>query len=152
MIPLIYAGVFALILISVVPRAEIRKLSIYGIIFGSLFDITVLLFGYITGVFAYINYGPFGFMNIHFFAPFSWAMFFILYFYFLPKIKIFRVIYVISGIIYSYFFDHMIVSLGILKRAGILPTLVLFPIWFTLATWGFCKLTSIFEDVNNAEQ
>ena len=148
-IPLIYAGLFALILVAVVPRAEIRRLSIYGIIFGSMFDVTALLLGYVTGIFAYINYGPFGFMNIHFFAPLSWALFFILYFYFLPKNKFYLAIYVASAILFSYFFDHIIVSMGVFKRSGLLATLICFPVWFITATWGFYKLTGIFEKEND---
>lgn len=144
-IPLIYAGVFALILVAVVPKAEIRRLSIYGIIFGSIFNVAILLFGYVTGILAYINYGPFGLMNIHFFAPLAWTLFFILYFYFLPKNKFYLVIYVASATIFSYFFNHIIVSLGILKRSGLLPVLIIYPAWFITATWGFYKLTSIFE-------
>ncbi len=145
-IPAIYTGILALILVISVPRTEIRRLSIYGIIFGSIIDVSTLILGYFTGTFAYINYGPFGTLNIHFFAPLSWAIFFILYFYFLPKQKILMLIYAVSGVVASYFFDNMIVSLGILRRSGILSTLILFPIWFSIATWGFYKLTSIFED------
>lgn len=143
-IPMIYTGIFALIIVAAVPKADIRRLSIYGIIFGACFDILVLIVGKFTGVFAYINYGPFGFWNIHFFAPFAWSLFFILYFYFLPKNNIYMVIYVAAAYIFSIFFDHMIVSLGIFERSNQLATLIAFPIWFSTATWGFNRLNSYF--------
>jgi hypothetical protein len=77
LIPFIYTAVFAGIVIVLVPRQEIRRLSIYGIIFGAIFDIMVVSIANFLGEFKYINYEPFGLIGIHFLAPVSWTLFFI---------------------------------------------------------------------------
>lgn len=141
-IPFIYTFVLATILVFTVPKAEIRRLSIYGIIFGAVFDVILVSFANIMGEFSYINYEPFGLIGIHFFAPISWAIFFIIYFYFLPNKKRSIYIYVVSAIFYSMLFCQMITKLGVLKLAhGIYDSIIPFVIWFPVATWGYLKLS-----------
>lgn len=140
-IPFVYTFVLAAILVVTVPKVEIRRLSIYGIIFGAVFDVIVVSIGNITGSFKYVNYEPFGLIGIHFFAPISWAIFFIIYFHFLPHKKIFINLYVVSAIFYSMLFCQMITKLGVLKLAhGIFDSIIPFVIWFPLATWGYLRL------------
>lgn len=70
LIYLIYTFFFGAILVVLVPRQDIRHLSIYGIIFGGIMDVIILIFGNITGLYGWINYGPFGFMGIPIFFNF----------------------------------------------------------------------------------
>lgn len=141
-IPFIYTMIFALILVVVVPRAEIRRLAIYGIIFGAVFDVVVVSIAIMIGEFTYINYEPFGLFGIHFFAPISWAVFFIIYFYLLPDKKPYTYIYVAAAIFYSIMFCQMITKLGVLKLThGLIDSIIPFVIWFPLATWGYFRLT-----------
>ncbi len=142
-IPFIYTTIFALILIATVPRSKIRRLSIYGIIFGAVFDILLVLVTNFFREFGYINYGPFGLFGIHFLAPVAWSIFFIMYFYFLPKRKTYMYIYVTVAVLYSIAFCQMISKLGVLYLAhGIIDSIIPFLIWFPIATWGYLKLTS----------
>lgn len=141
-IPFLYTFAFFMILVLVVPKKDIRKLAIYGVIFGAVFDIIVVSLANLMGEFRYINYEPFGLMGIHFFAPISWALFFILYFYFLPAKKLYMYIYQVLAIFYSILFCQMITGLGILSLAhGIIDSIIPFIFWFPLATWGYLRLT-----------
>lgn len=141
-IPFIYAGIFAIILIAVVPRKEIHRLAIYGIIFGSIFDIIVVTIGNLTGSFRYINYEPFGLMGIHFMAPISWAVYFILYFYFLPEKKPYIYLYNAIGTFYSMMFCQMIAKIGIIQLShGLIDSIIPFIFWYPIATWGYLRLT-----------
>lgn len=140
-IPFIYTFTFLAILVATVPKKEIRRLSIYGIIFGAIFDIIVVSIANVTGSFRYINYEPFGLVGIHFFAPISWAIFFIIYFYFLPTKRTYIYLYVVCAIFYSMLFCQMLWKLKILKLShGIIDSIIPFVIWFPLATWGYLKL------------
>lgn len=142
-IPFIYSLIFAVILVAVVPKNEIRRLGIYGIIFGAIFDVVFVSIANLTGSFRYINYEPFGLIGIHFMAPFSWAIFFILYFYFLPNKRSYIYLYTISGIFYSMMFCQMITKLGVLKLShGIIDSIIPFVLWFPLATWGYLKIST----------
>lgn len=142
----IYTMIFSIILIATVPKSEIKRLSIYGIIFGGMLDVVVHLFGYITDWFSWVNYGPFGFIGVHIFANVSWSIFFILFFYFLPKQKPLNYIFIASGIFFSGLYYNMVIDLGILRSSSKfwLP-LFGFAFWFLIATWGFYKLNSFME-------
>lgn len=135
------------------PKNEIRRLFIYGLIFGGIFDIVIVGIASLIGEFKYINYEQFGLMGIHFMAPISWTIFFIIYFYLLPDKKIYIYLYVIMGIIYSIFFCQVIVKLGVLKLAhGIIDSIISFLIWYPTATWGYLNLQKIdckFKKIND---
>lgn len=144
---LIFTVIFALILLTTVPKIEIRRLSIYGIIFGGMMDVLVHIFGYVTGLFAWINYGPFGFIGVHLFADISWTIFFILYYYFLPEQKPFNYIFAGAGVFFSILFYNLALDLGIFRTFSrfFLPLLG-FAFWFSIATWGYYKLRHIIEN------
>ncbi|MDR7868817.1 MAG: hypothetical protein RIN56_18645 [Sporomusaceae bacterium] len=155
LIPFIYTAVFAAIVVTLVPRQEIRRLSIYGIIFGGAFDAIVVGAANLLGEFRYINYEPFGMLGIHFLAPVSWTLFFIIYFYHLPTKKVYIYMYTTMGIFYSMMFCQMLTKLGVLSLAhGIYDSIIPFIPWYIIATWGYLKLTKIddsFASVNQME-
>jgi len=137
-IPFIYSGILAIIMINVVPKKEIRRLFIYGFIFGGIFDIIIVVIANLIGEFKYINYEPFGLMGIHFMAPISWTIYFIIYFYFMPEKKLYMYLYGMTGIFYSILFCQMIAKLGVLKLAhGIFSSIIPFLIWYPTAIWGY---------------
>lgn len=138
----LYTAIFALIVIAVIPKEEIKRLAVYGIFFGALLNILTLLIGSLTGKYCFINFEPLGISFIPFFPPISWTLFFMLYFYFMPK-KPWLYIYAASGIFYSILFGNMITNLGIFKLSHrLLLPLIAFTIWFSIATWGYLRLTS----------
>lgn len=146
------AIIFALVLVAVVPRKEILRLSFYGIIFGGALDVLVHLFGNITGLYSWINHGPFVFMGISIFASISWAIFFILYYYFIPKIKPLNYIFMGAAVFFSTWNFNFFVDLGILKTYDrFLVPLGGFTVWFSFATWGFYKLNKFIEDKQKNE-
>jgi hypothetical protein len=145
LIPFIYTGIFAIILVAVVPRKEIHRLSIYGIIFGGIFDIVVVTIANITGSFRYINYEPYGLIGIHFAAPISWSIFFMLYFYFLPEKKPYIYLYTVIGIFYSIMFCQMIAKIGIIKLShGLIDSIIPFIFWYPIAIWAYLRLNKIY--------
>lgn len=142
----LYTAVFAVILLAVVPRAEIKRLSIHGIIFGGLIDVLVHAFGYITGLYAWVEYGPFGFIGVHIFANIAWAIYFIIFFYLLPEKKPLNYLFVGTGIFYSVIYYNLVLDLGIfIAKSRLLFPLVGFSFWFIIVTWGFYKLEKYIE-------
>lgn len=137
----LHTFVFASILVAIIPKEHIHRLSIYGIIFGGIMDITMLTFGQLTGLFGWINYGPFGFVGIPFFAPISWSIFFILFFYFLPSKKYLKFIYTAAAILFSIIYTNVVISLNIFwSYSQIVIPSIAFTIWFSIALWGFNKI------------
>lgn len=138
---LIYTAVFSFILLALVPKKQIRQLSFYGIIFGGLMDVIMLTLGKITGLFGWINYGPLGFIGYPIFASISWAIYFILYYYFLPEDKILIFIYTGVGVMFSVLYTNVVINLDIFfSKSRILLPLLSFIFWFTFATWGYLRL------------
>lgn len=112
----IYTGTLVILTYALVPRQEIRRLSIYGITFGAVTDaVMIIVFTHLLGVGGYLNYGPFGFMGIPFFPLFAWTAYFILYLYLLPKTKMWVYIYLTVAAFYSVMFSNVLQNLGIFK-------------------------------------
>lgn len=152
-IPL-YTAILALTLITTVPKNEIRRLAVYGIIFGAISDIIALTTGKLFGLFEYVNFAPLGYWVIPFFSPIAWAIYFVMYFYFMPKHKPLMYIYAASGIGYGTFFAQLLFNSGImvvypkffsLSVHRLIDPIFVFLIWFPISTWGFIRLTSHFE-------
>ncbi|HEY8910688.1 MAG TPA: hypothetical protein VIM51_10485 [Desulfosporosinus sp.] len=142
----IFTLIFALTLFVNVPRKDIHRLSIYGIIFGAMMDALVHFFGYVTGLFSWINYGPFGIIGAHILANVTWANFFILYFYFIPHRKPLNYVFAVSGIFFSILYYNMVIDLGILKSTSrVWLPLFGFVVWFSIATWGYYRLNEFIE-------
>jgi len=147
---LIFAIGFCLILIAIVPKTEIRRLSIHGIIFGGMLDVLVHVFGNVTGLFAWINYGPLGILGLPIFPSISWAIFFIMYFYFIPVIKPLNYVFALVSVFFSVVYFNLMIDLGILKASSrFLVPVMGFAAWFWIATWGFYKLSHYIEVETN---
>lgn len=143
---LIFTFVFSVILIATVPKLEIQRLSIHGIIFGGMMDVLVHVFGNITGLFAWINYGPLGVMGIPMFPSISWSMFFIMYFYFIPVIKPLHYVFASASVFFSLLYFNLMIDVGILKSSSrFLVPVMGFAVWFSIATWGYYRLNHYIE-------
>jgi hypothetical protein len=150
-----YTAIFTILMIAVVPRKEIRRLAIYGIIFGAINDVIALSFGQLFGVFEYIDFAPLGYWFLPFFAPIAWTVFYMLYFYFLPEQKLLMYAYVASAIGYSVLFTQLLFNTNIMalyppdfipyNYMRIIIPLIVFLVWFPFSTWGYLRLTGYFE-------
>jgi len=138
----IYTTVLGLILIAVVPREQIRRLSFWGIALGAGADFALLLvLGKLLGVVEYLNFGPFGFMGIPFFPLLAWSVFFIMFLYFLPPKK-FVYFYVAAAAVYATWFSNILENLGIFKwNCGnlVVPYVIYFT-WFGVAVFVYQKI------------
>jgi hypothetical protein len=138
----IYTGILAIILSVAVPRIKIKKLAIYGIIFGAVADIFWILLIGVLGVARYINYGPFGFLGLPFFPPIAWTIYFIIYFYFLPRKNFWPYVFAFIAAIYSIVFSNVLNNLGIFKWtiSNVWVPFFIYVIWHVGVTWIFLKL------------
>ncbi|MHB8072341.1 hypothetical protein [Desulfosporosinus fructosivorans] len=142
---LIKLAIFLLALVIFVPRTEIRRLTVYGIIFGSTYDVIGLTIGHLTNAFRWINFAPFGYGHLPLDSPVSWCSFYIIYFYLLPKHKPLLYIFPVAGIVMSMIYSRVLVNLGMFIEPNFLLRLANFTIWFSFATWGYLKLNAYVE-------
>lgn len=140
----IYTGILALILIVLVPRNNIKQLLIYAITFGAVTDVAIIgLIGKLLGAGGHINFGSFGAFGIPFFPPLAWAIWFVMFFFFLPNVLPWIVIYVFTATSTSVLFANVLVNLHVLKLnyGRIVVPFLIYALWFSLATWAFKRLT-----------
>lgn len=137
--------IFLTLLVIVVPRAEIRRLAVYGIIFGSAYDVIGLTIGHWANLFRWTNFGPFGYNYLPLDSPIAWCAFYIIYFYLLPKQKPLLYVFPLSGIVMSMIYSRVLVNLGMFIEPYFILRLANFTFWFCLATWGYLKLHHYIE-------
>ncbi|KAF1083969.1 hypothetical protein SPSYN_02881 [Sporotomaculum syntrophicum] len=139
----VYSALLMLLVLAVVPREQIKKLSLFAIIFGAGADLVVIVVITILGVGEYINIGPFGFMGIPFFPLLAWTAFFILYFYFFPEKIPWSYIYVLLAAGYSTMFSNVLENLGIFRwnYGNLVVPYLIYLGWFSLASWYYLKDT-----------
>jgi len=138
-------ALFFFVLVVFVPRTEIRRLAVYGIIFGSTYDVIGLTIGHLTNAFRWINFAPFGYNYLPIDSPVSWCLFYMIYFYLLPKHKPFIYFFPVSGIVMSMIYSRVLVNLGMFIEPVFLLRLANFTVWFSFATWGYLKLNEYVE-------
>lgn len=140
----IYTAILALALVTLVPREEIRRLSIYGIVLCAVTDVALIgVISNLLKVGGHINHGPFGALKIAFFPPIAWGIWFILFFYFLPEDLPWVVIYVFAAVGTSVLFSNVLSNLKIFawNYGRIFVPFLIYGSWFFLAAWAYRLLT-----------
>jgi len=140
----IYTSILVLMTFLLVPRKEIRRLAIYAIVFGGLFDVlAVLLFTKILGMASYINFNYFGAFGIPLFPPISWVAYYIMFLYILPYNKPWKYIFPVVAGCFSLYFAYVLQALGIFRWNYGSPILHLFIIylpWECSVAWIYLRL------------
>ncbi len=116
----LYYPAFALVMLFFVlvfiPRAEIKRLFWFSVLWGTGLDFIVVLLMKILNIYRYSNASPFVFYGSPIFLNLAWATAVLLFFYFLPVSKIKYILYVYIGI-----YAMLGVFIGaFLKEAGLL--------------------------------
>ncbi|HZK24958.1 MAG TPA: hypothetical protein VFC74_06180 [Oscillospiraceae bacterium] len=140
----IYTGILALTLIALLPREEIKRLVIYGIVFGAVTDVAIIgVISNLLKVGGHISYYPFGALGVAFFPPLAWGIWFILFFYFLPTDLPWVVIYVFAAVGTSVLFSNVLVNMQIFvwNYGRILVPFLIYGLWFSFAAWAYKRLT-----------
>lgn len=148
----IYTGLLALIVIFVIPKKEIRQLSVFGIFFGAVMDIGAIgLFMKLFKIASWINYGPFGVGGLAFFPPIAWTCYYILYFYMIPKYKPWNYIFAFAGAGYSVLFAIVLRKLGIFSPNynEIISLSSVYMPWHMIVTWGYFRINGYSKVTNN---
>ena len=138
----LYTAILAIIAKILIPKDELKRLFTYALFFGGAADVIVIRSYRFLNMGGYINYGPFGFMGLPFFPIIAWICFFMIYYCFLPEMKIVRFAYIVIAAAYSVFFSNILINLGIFRwnYGRVVVPFCVFLIWISLATWGFLKL------------
>lgn len=143
----IYTGTLVLLTFILVPRKEIRRLAIYAIVLGGVFDVlAIVLFTKVLGMGGYINFNPFGAFGIPLFPPIAWTAFFIMFLYILPRKKPWKYIFPIVAGTYSLYFSYILQALGIFKwnyGSPVIHLLIVYLPWECSVAWVYLRLTNV---------
>ncbi|PKM88093.1 MAG: hypothetical protein CVU87_08235 [Firmicutes bacterium HGW-Firmicutes-12] len=133
----LYTGVLSIIAVFLVPKSDLKKLALYSIFFGGVYDILWILLIGLFGIGGYLNYGPLGFLKIPLLPPIAWTVFFIMYLYLLPEETLWSYFLAIIGALYSTFFSNALQNLGIFEWSHgriVIPTII-YLTWFLSVTF-----------------
>lgn len=139
----IYTSILALIAVILVPRQEIKRLARYGIFFGAVAEFFFIEFIGLIGMGEYLNFKYFGAFGVPFFPPIAWTVYFIMFFYLLPKRKPWIYLFPAIASCYSVFFSNILQALGIFKwnyGNPILPFILVYAPWHFVMTWIYLKI------------
>lgn len=137
---IIYTVALGIMAFAVVPRSEIRRLSMLVIIYGALGDVLLIFLGsHLLRLGGYINYYPFGFMGIPFFPLLAWVCYYIMYLYFLPINRPWNIIYTILASGYGTIFANILSNLGIfeLNYGKLLLPFIIYLTWNSIVTFTY---------------
>jgi len=139
----IYTSVLTIMMVILVPRREIKRLVMYGILFGAVADVFFIQLIGLIGMGEYLNFKYFGAFGIPFFPPIAWTAYFIMFLYFLPRNKPWIYIFPIIASCYSVYFSNILQALGIMKwnyGNPILPLILVYAPWHFGVTWAYLKI------------
>ncbi|MHB1421077.1 MAG: hypothetical protein ACYCX4_16110 [Bacillota bacterium] len=130
-----------------IPKDHYKKYLIYGIIFGGLGELAlVLVTGRVFHQVEYINMGPFAFLGtVSFWTPISWTFAAMLFFYFMPTKRIFLYPYLLMFYLLGFGVGQVLQGFGLFRFIGMgkyIATLV-YAAWFSLSAWYYLKHENI---------
>jgi hypothetical protein len=135
---------FGLAAILIIPKHELKKYFVYGLFFGALGDIFLILsIGTLLHQFRYLNMGTYSVFGLwSFWTPIAWMFTLMVFFYCLPPRKIFFYPYIFIFGMFGYMVGTVLENFGLFEYIGIyryIAPLVLTG-WFALSAWGYLKL------------
>ena len=138
---------FGLATIVVIPREVYKKFFLYGFIFGAIGDILhILIFEKGLGLFRYLNMGPFSIYGLFsFWTPIAWMFTFMLFFYFLPRKRLFLYFYIVGFAIFGYMVGLVLEGFGVFHYIGLwrYAAPFFFILWFSGAAWAFYRIEKV---------
>ncbi len=144
----IYTAVLALALVAVVPKEQMREQAIHAITFGGVGSVVMVFIYSPFNAFEWMNKGPFGYGNIAFFPPLAWTIYFIIYFYLLPRKKPWIYLFVLFAACYSTLFSNVLMNLEIFRwnKGRLLLPFFLYLSWFAVVTWLYTKVHPVKQE------
>lgn len=147
LISLYKAVLFGIATIVAIPRKQYKKFLLYSFIFGALLDIiTILVLGQGLSLFRYSNFGPFSIYGwFSFWTPIAWMFAFMLFFYFLPRRRLFLFPYVVGFAMFGYMVGLVLEGFGTFQYIGFwrYAAPFFFTFWFSVSAWTYMRLEDI---------
>lgn len=141
------ALIFGLAALILIPKPQYKKFFLYGLIFGGVGDIIVILFfGKMLHLFKYTNMGVFNILNIFsLWTPWAWMFAFTFFFYLLPVQKIFLGIYLPAFAFFGHTVGLALENMGLFYYGDNYHYLapVLYLIWFSFSAWAYFRVENI---------
>jgi len=146
LISLFKAVLFGIATVVVIPRELYKKYLLYGFVFGAIGDIITVLLMSLLGLIKYSQMGPFsiyGFFS--FWTPIAWMFAFMLFFYFLPRRRLFLYPYVVGFALFGYMLGLVLEGFGVFQYIGFWRYVApfFFTLWFSGAAWVFFRLEGV---------
>lgn len=140
---IIFASITAVTVVIVIPKKELKKYFLYGLIFGACGDVLVYSTLHAFGLVKYKNFGGLGIWEDYSLATLlTWLFTFMCFLYFLPTKRWFTVIYIAAWSVLNYSIGVVMRNYGMFEFAGKNGywLFAVFALWYSFAAYAFRKL------------
>lgn len=126
-----------------IPKGQYRKFIIYGIFFGGMMELAIVVIGSYFHLLKYSHTEPFSLFGIlSFWTPISWMFALSVFLYFLPVRKIFFYMYIFIWAIFGTFVGLVLEGLEVYSFNKLVMFIV-FLVWFSLSAIVYTQLERI---------
>lgn len=139
---LLFAVTIGLATIILIPRNLYKKYLLYGLLFGGIGDSILVTIIHFLGYLNYKNLGVTSLFGIFsFWTPIAWTFYFMLFFYFLPRRKVFLAPYVLVFVALNYSVGTVMIQSGLYEVIGIYKYIqpFIYLAWCSISVWSFFK-------------
>ncbi len=140
---IIFVAITAIGAYAIIPKQDLKKYFLYGLVFGAVGDILVYSTIHSLGLAGYLGFEELKVLNDYsIFTPITWLFAFMIFFYFLPVRPVFLIIYIAAWTALNYSVGLVMENLGLFWHAHIYYYFepLVFAAWYSIAAFGFRKL------------
>ena len=140
------AMLFGIATVVAIPREIYKKFLLYGFIIGAMGDVISILVMSPLRLIKYSQMGPFSIYGLFsFWTPIAWMFAFMLFFYFLPRRRLFLYPYVVGFALFGYMVGLVLEGFGVFQYIGFWRYVApfFFANWFSGAAWVYFRLEGI---------
>lgn len=144
-IPAIKVAVLGVIMLLLIPKDRLRHYLAYGLIFGGLLDIVIVVALTSMHLIRYKSFDPFGIFGVvSLFTPIAWALAFAIFLFMLPRKKPLLVPFIFTYSLFGYSLGLVLENVNVFEYIGWwhygAPVLIF--LWFAGAAWVYLHLES----------
>ncbi|MDO9534993.1 MAG: hypothetical protein Q7J85_06600 [Bacillota bacterium] len=135
----IIVGAAALLII---PKEQYKHYLLYGFLFGGVGQILIASLLTALNLIQYKNMGPFNILGLtSIWTPLTWALAFTIFFFLLPRRKVFLIPYVLTFAALSYSVDLVKEAFGLFEYIGFnrYTAPINFLVWYSVSAWVYIR-------------
>ncbi len=143
----IFTIIVAAAALLIIPKEHYKHYFLYGFLFGGVGQILIASLLTALNLIQYKNMGPFNVLGLtSIWTPMTWALAFTIFFFLLPRRKVFLIPYVLTFAALSYSVGLVKEAFGLFEYIGFnrYTAPINFLVWYSVSAWVYLRNWYIF--------